>query len=180
MRFTKEDFFKRAKEVHGNKYDYSKVDFRNVQKRVIIICSQHGEFELRPRAHYADKRGCPDCDTSGKSGFSNKNSWAIDRPKFFYIVEMYSKDEKFLKIGLTVDDISSRVIKGLINYDYKIIYSRRVKGGLREEEILKDTFRSSRYTPTKKFSGHTECFDYKVKDQIIKDAKEILENNMDS
>jgi len=40
-----EEFIKRAREVHGNKYDYSKVNYVDSKTKVIIICPVHGEFE---------------------------------------------------------------------------------------------------------------------------------------
>jgi len=41
---TTEEFVKRAKEVHGDKYNYSKVNYINSKTNVCIICPEHGEF----------------------------------------------------------------------------------------------------------------------------------------
>ena len=57
---TQEDFIKKAKEVHGNKYDYSKVEYINTQTKVKIICPVHDEFEQLPSNHLAGK-GCLEC-----------------------------------------------------------------------------------------------------------------------
>jgi len=40
-----EEFIKKAKEVHGDKYDYSKVNYINYNTPVTIICPIHGEFQ---------------------------------------------------------------------------------------------------------------------------------------
>jgi len=40
-----EEFIRRAREVHGNKYDYSKVNYVDCKTKVTIICPVHGEFE---------------------------------------------------------------------------------------------------------------------------------------
>lgn len=56
-------FCEKAKEIHGNKYDYSKVDYINSQTKVCIICPEHGEFWQRPNVHL-NKHGCPFCKTS--------------------------------------------------------------------------------------------------------------------
>lgn len=62
IRLTTEEFIKRAKEVHGDKYDYSKVEYTNNRTKVCIICSEHGEFWQRPSEHnYKKKSGCPEC-----------------------------------------------------------------------------------------------------------------------
>ena len=50
-KITKEEFIKKAKEVHNNKYDYSKVDYINLNTKVCIICPEHGEFWQKPKDH---------------------------------------------------------------------------------------------------------------------------------
>lgn len=41
---TKESFIQKAQSIHGDKYDYSKVDYINNHEKVCIICPIHGEF----------------------------------------------------------------------------------------------------------------------------------------
>ena len=41
---TKDSFIKKAKKIHGDKYDYSKVNYVNSQTKVCIICLEDGEF----------------------------------------------------------------------------------------------------------------------------------------
>lgn len=65
-KLTIKEFIEKAREVHGNKYDYSKVDYQNQNKKVIIICPIHGEFEQNAGSHLQG-RGCPKCSKpSGK------------------------------------------------------------------------------------------------------------------
>ena len=40
-----ENFEQKARDLHGDRYDYSKVDYTNANSKVIIICSEHGEFQ---------------------------------------------------------------------------------------------------------------------------------------
>ena len=54
-------FIKKSKKIHGNKYDYSKVDYINSRTKVSIICPEHGEFSVIPNAHISMKSGCPVC-----------------------------------------------------------------------------------------------------------------------
>lgn len=61
-----EVFAFRAKEVHGEKYDYSLVDYKHSQKNVIIVCNKHGQFKQRPSNHLMG-RGCSDCSTESRS-----------------------------------------------------------------------------------------------------------------
>ena len=57
-------FINKAKELFGEKYDYSKVEYINGQKRVCLICPIHGKFEVTPNNHMSKKSGCPFCNES--------------------------------------------------------------------------------------------------------------------
>jgi len=48
-KLTTEEFIKKAREVHGDKYDYSKVEYLNATTPVVIICPKHGEFKKKQR-----------------------------------------------------------------------------------------------------------------------------------
>lgn len=54
-------FFQRAKEVHGDRYDYSKTTFVNLSTKVVIICPIHGSFIKCPKKHTYAKEGCQEC-----------------------------------------------------------------------------------------------------------------------
>jgi superfamily II DNA or RNA helicase len=59
-------FIEKAREIHGDVYDYSLVDYVNSNTNVKIICSEHGEFEQKPSNHLSG-RGCSSCGGSSKS-----------------------------------------------------------------------------------------------------------------
>lgn len=65
-KYTKEDFIRKARQIHGWKYDYSKVDYVNSNTKVCIICPDHGEFWQRPGDHLHG-RGCWKCSNCFKS-----------------------------------------------------------------------------------------------------------------
>lgn len=60
---TTEEFIADAIALHGDRYDYSKVNYIDSKKKVIIICQEHGEFETTPNEHLSG-RGCPRCNAS--------------------------------------------------------------------------------------------------------------------
>lgn len=60
---NKEDFIKQAKVVHGDKYDYSLVDYKKSSVKVKIVCPKHGVFLQSPNNHLRGKC-CPKCNTS--------------------------------------------------------------------------------------------------------------------
>lgn len=60
-RLTLEEFLRRAKEIHGDKFDYSKVKFKNTKSRSIIRCTKcNFEFKQYIGNHIRGS-GCPKC-----------------------------------------------------------------------------------------------------------------------
>lgn len=62
---TTESFIAEAKEIYGDRYDYSKVDYKNREKQVIVTCPIHGDFKVYAREHL-DGKGCPKCEKGEK------------------------------------------------------------------------------------------------------------------
>lgn len=56
-----EEFILRAKKIHGDRYDYSKVNYVNAKTKVCIICPKHGEFWQIPSKHITRRQGCRKC-----------------------------------------------------------------------------------------------------------------------
>lgn len=48
---NKEEFIIKANKVHGNKYDYSLIDYKNNKTKICIICPEHGEFWQLANSH---------------------------------------------------------------------------------------------------------------------------------
>lgn len=57
---TLEEVIKIAKEIHGDKYDYSITEYKGSKKNMSIICKKHGCFEQRASSHLKGN-GCPQC-----------------------------------------------------------------------------------------------------------------------
>lgn len=62
-KLTTDEFIERARKVHGDKYDYSEVDYDGTFKEVKIICPTHGDFEQKPNTHLKG-HGCSKCNNS--------------------------------------------------------------------------------------------------------------------
>ena len=62
LALTKNEFIEKAKQVHGDLYDYSKVEYVNNNTPITIICPKHGEFKQKPDHHLLGN-GCPRCKT---------------------------------------------------------------------------------------------------------------------
>ncbi len=57
---TTAEFIQKARAVHGDKYDYSKVEYVKASTKVCIICPKHGEF-LQKASHHLSGHGCAKC-----------------------------------------------------------------------------------------------------------------------
>lgn len=62
MNIRRDIFIQKAKQIHGEKYNYSKVIYKHSHSKVAILCLIHGEFEQIPTNHLSGK-GCPKCKT---------------------------------------------------------------------------------------------------------------------
>ena len=60
VRYNKDTFVEKAKIIHNDRYDYSKVQYVNAHTKVCIICPEHGEFWQTPNNHL-NGNGCPLC-----------------------------------------------------------------------------------------------------------------------
>jgi len=85
MGLTKETFIEKAKKVHGDKYDYSKVEYENTDTNVTIICPEHGEFKQTPH-HHLGGSGCPIC---GRNDLSEHKLLGIIKENFDNVVSQY-------------------------------------------------------------------------------------------
>ena len=61
---SREKFIEKSIKCHGDRYDYSKVEYINARTNVIIICKIHGEFSQRPSHHY-NGQNCKKCSHRG-------------------------------------------------------------------------------------------------------------------
>jgi len=96
-KLTTEQFIEKARAIHGDKYDYSKVEYVNAKTKVCIVCKEHGEFWMRPDNFINSKQECPGC-------------WAERRGAIQLLPQ-----EEFIKRAITIHN-------GLYDYS-KVIYS---------------------------------------------------------
>lgn len=82
------ELMKDAYKIHGDKYDYSKVDYVNNKSKVIIICPQHGEFKQSMYKHINSKQGCPKCAMNHKD---DRYSFIEKARKIYGDIYDYSK-----------------------------------------------------------------------------------------
>jgi len=112
-----EIFIEKAKLIHGDKYDYSKVDYKNSNTKVIIICKIHGDFLQKANNHINLKHGCPKCGRSNKSNTIEfiEKSKKIHGDKYDYFkVNYINIDKKVIIICKIHGDFEQTPYKHLI------------------------------------------------------------------
>jgi len=148
-------FIEKSKNIHGDKYDYSNVEYCDSQKHINIICKFHGEFYKKPY-HHIGGQGCPICGKE-KSNYERYNN---KKTTLYYI---FLPEYNLYKIGLTMSNVESR-FKGDIKAGLKIeiIQTKEFQDGydayILEQKILKH-FSKHKYQGKKVIgSGNTELF----------------------
>src|ERR1035437_4477643 len=98
-KLTTEEFINRAKKVHGDKYDYSLIDYNNSRSKIKIICIKHGEYNQTPDAHLHGQ-GCQICGGTKKSNTDNfiSKSKLIHGDKYDYSLVKYISKRSKVKI----------------------------------------------------------------------------------
>lgn len=96
---TKEEVIKDFENLHGDKYNYSKVDYKNNKAKVIIICKVHGDFLQTPNGHKLGK-GCARCSKLFKSNTEDfiEKAKIIHNNKYNYSLSEYVNNKVKLKI----------------------------------------------------------------------------------
>lgn len=169
-------FINQAREVHGDKYNYSLVNYKNNIIK-IKINGPNGVFEQSPSIHLQGQ-GCPiegrkkstEHARENPSGWSFTN-WekAAKKSKHFtgykvYFIKCWDEEsnEVFYKIGKTFVDVVRRFkYKSNIPYKYKIIKTIESNNARKIcilEKEYKNKNKNYKYIPNKKFGGMHECF----------------------
>lgn len=172
-------FINQAKDVHGDLYDYSLVNYKNSHDKIFII-SSYQTFGVSPNSHLQGS-GCSVSSNlktikyhqENPSNIYKDSSWITKALKSknldsfkVYIIKCYNDTEIFYKIGKTFKTTKQRFNnKKLMPYKYQIldeiIFDNTFEGGkecCEMERELQNYFKRYQYTPSKEFGGKYECF----------------------
>jgi hypothetical protein len=99
--YTQDIFMQKAKDVHGDRYDYSKVKFKSLEDDVRIICKVHNisPFKIKAKHHLLGK-GCPQCgdDSEEAADFKKKSREIHGNVKYNYDSVVYANNNTEVKI----------------------------------------------------------------------------------
>lgn len=132
LRKTKEQFILDAINVHGDRYDYSKVEYNNSHKKVIITCKIHGDFEQTPSSHLHGS-GCVECvKTIWTTQKIIEKSIEIHGDKYDYSKVDYSNCDKHVIITCKIHGDFEQTPYSHINGQGCILCSGKYKSNTNE------------------------------------------------
>ncbi len=175
-------FEERARAMHGDKYDYSKVDYKYARENVTIICPQHGEFEQTASGHLLGS-GCRLCaaeSSLGSYGLTKALRGDFDEgaPIYLYLVTAVDKEDNktVYKVGVGNANRIVELRSDMRKAGFDILDSdRRLYQSMGEaiviEQLLHKQLSDDQYrlNENRRFPGYTELFnappDYKAIEQ---------------
>ena len=104
VKFNLLEFIDKSNQIHNNNYNYSKVDYINNKKPIIIICKKHGEFTQQPYVHLLN-HGCPSCINKTEFKFFNRIKELYPRIKRQYKVE-WCKNKLYLPFDFVIEELN--------------------------------------------------------------------------
>lgn len=145
-KLTTEEFIENARRVHGDTYDYSKVNYLGNKVEVEIVCPRHGSFWQKPNSHVSSKNGCRLCyESKGekavevvlkKYGIEHIREYRIPPYRYrydFYLPEFnvfieFHGHQHYQPVGLFGGDEAHQLVKK--NDKMKVRLVNRVRGTL--------------------------------------------------
>lgn len=85
-KFNLISFIEKAKSIHGDEYDYSKVIYKNTEEHIIVSCHKHGDFKVTPYIHLKGHK-CKKCS----------NDLRIINNKYYFNKSLNKRKEKFIE-----------------------------------------------------------------------------------
>jgi G:T-mismatch repair DNA endonuclease (very short patch repair protein) len=160
----KELFINKAKELFGDKYNYSKVKYVNGQTNVILICPEHGEFEVTPNNHLSKKSGCPICNESKLerelASILDEQRIVYERQKRFKWLGRQSLDFYLPEYNIAIE------CQGVQHY-------KPVDFGGKGEKSANQLFEKNKKRDERKLK---KCLAHNLKMTYVIDNEEFLEN----
>jgi very-short-patch-repair endonuclease len=118
-KLSQKEFINKCLEVHGDRYDYSLVEYKNIRGRIKILCKKHGLFEQISKNH-KDGQGCPRCSMPNYNLTKNEFIIKCDNKNYDYSLittDIVKSDDRILIIninnGLTYKQLSDHHRNGI-------------------------------------------------------------------
>ena len=150
---TKEKFIEKAKDIHGDNYNYDQVNYKRSNQKVKILCKKCGNYFEQTPAHHLNGSGCPQCSHKMSTSKFIEKAKKIYGDKYNYDQVVYKGSEYKVKIYCNICK----------KYFEQTPHVHLKGKGCKYCNILKNTIRQT--TPLKEFvkkakSVHGDIYDY--------------------
>jgi very-short-patch-repair endonuclease len=139
----KYDFVKYCKNIFSNKYDYSKMEYKNMNTKVTLTCKNHGDFRIIPGKHKYSFQGCPECSKEENSSYPEKyfnKNLNLEKIQTFKVNEDYLRNKPFdfliKRFSLIVELHGEQHYKKKWNMSDKDFHLRKKIDKIKKEKIL--------------------------------------------
>ena len=171
-------FILSSEELFNQKYDYSLVNYIKAKDKVKIICKEHNHiFEQEPTNHLSKKLGCVHCLKKTKISYNGFNENRVskyienngDIDGTIYIIKCFNKNEEFIKIGYTLNDLNTRFTSSNMPYSFEVLEELTIRASkiFQVEQELHQHYKKYKYLPKKSFNGISECFSIQILGEIL-------------
>lgn len=168
-RLTNDTWIKKAKAVHGNRYDYSKVEYETAHKLVNIVCKIHGPFKCRPTNHTSLKRGCPYCAKTGpkKSRAGESLEPRVSKSEFEARLKEAHPNTQFILDKVIFKNMNTKISVGCSVHGYFSITPENLVRGAGCRACGYEKIREKRKLPKSTFINrckehYSQTYDYSL------------------
>ena len=198
---TKEDFVKRAKAIHDDKYDYTETILKGMLSKATFRCPEHGYFTQKPNDHLGG-HGCPLCGASTSErkvwetltalGINFKKEFTIPDKENRYKYDFYLPDYRLLielhggHHYLPIDhwggdskfaklqrrDIEKQTLAKTYNYTLVVIDLRRIKTDMLPYLVFRAIVGSNHQLTITRTEDNTELVD-----RLMEDLQTVIKDN---
>ena len=144
-KYNTEEFVEKARSVHGLKYDYNLTKYEHSLKKVIINCSAHGSFKIKPSNHINNKQGCWHCGKESTGSLQKKTLYEFieqikKKPNFekydFNFIKDFKNNKELVTIICNIHGKYQRSITDILKSKYFGCKKCKIK----DDTFTKDIF----------------------------------------
>lgn len=171
------DFIEKARKIHGEKYDYSKVEYITAKNdKICIICPDHGEFWQLPNDHLSGK-GCPFCNDShlerAVSLFLTEHCIEFERNKKFCWLGRQSIDFYLPKYNIGIECQGKQHI-GFGGWSKTYDFSLQQEMDVRKNELSTENGVKVLYLFSKEYENNIDSFSIYDRNNTFFDIKDLI------
>jgi Zn finger protein HypA/HybF involved in hydrogenase expression len=162
---TQQEYIAAAVRTHGDKYDYSKVEYKTSKRKIVIGCKAcNRDFKQEAQSH-ARGRGCPSCAQTG---------FRPERDSYLYVLSC--GDLTKLGISNFGPELRAKEVSKSSGKQFEVAIYFIMGGQLctdTETKLLRE-LRAQYESPKEKFDGYTETFYFVDREKLISRIQELI------